>query len=178
MSDAADSDRARGLARVLAALADPPSPEHFGAVLCQLVCRHLAVDAAALFVGDEQPECLGAAGFAIDPPPGVPASLAAADIARLHAWANDAGFRQLDLALLAVDARPAGLLALFSTAPTPRAMPSSSTSSASASPARSSTPAPSVTAPTTSSSAPSACSPSARWRAASPTTSTTRSTPS
>ena len=63
MSDAADSDRARGLARVLAALADPPSPEHFGAAHRQLVCRHLGADAAALFVGDEQPECLGAAGF-------------------------------------------------------------------------------------------------------------------
>jgi signal transduction histidine kinase len=99
----------------LAALIDPPSPEKFGATVCQLACRHLAVGAAALFVGDEHPECFGASGFAVDPPPGVPASLSAADVARLQAWAAEAGFRQLDLALLAIDARPAGLLALFAT---------------------------------------------------------------
>ncbi len=119
MSEPVDSDRARGLARVLAALIDPPSPEKFGATICQLACRHLAVDAAALFVGDDRPECFGASGFAVDPPPGIPASLSAADIGRLQSWAADSGFRRLDLALLAVDARPAGLLALFSTGATP-----------------------------------------------------------
>jgi signal transduction histidine kinase len=115
----ADLDRARGVARLLAALAEPPLPESFGATVCQLACRHLGVEAAALFVGDIQPERFGAAGFALDPPPGVPGSLAAADIARLHDWAITAGYRQLDLAILSHDARPAGLLALFSTAAAP-----------------------------------------------------------
>lgn len=106
-------DRTRGLAHLLAALADPPASEHFGASVCQLACRHLAVDAAALYVGADHPERYGAAGFALEPPPGVPASLSAADIARLHDWAVDGGYRQLDLALLMIDARPAGLVALF-----------------------------------------------------------------
>jgi signal transduction histidine kinase len=114
-----DLDRARGVARLLAALAEPPTPESFGATICQLACRHLAVDAAALFVGDVQPERFGAAGFALEPPPGMPASLAAADIARLQLWAVEAGYRQLDLALLTHDARPAGVLALFSTTGAP-----------------------------------------------------------
>ena len=109
-----DPERARGVARLLAALAEPPSPESFGATVCQLACRHLAIDAAALFVGDAQPEQFGAAGFALGLPPGILASLAAADIARLHAWATEAGYRTLDLAPLSHDARPAGLLALFS----------------------------------------------------------------
>ena len=109
-----DSERARGLARLLAALVDPPSPEHFGGAVCQLACRHLGVDAAALFIGDEQPECFGAVGFAVDPPTGVPASLSPAGIAGLEAWSRDAGYRQLDLALLQLDARPAGLLAMCS----------------------------------------------------------------
>ena len=114
-----DSDRVRGLARLLAALADPPSPENFGAVVCQLACRHLGVDAAALFVGDDPPARFGAAGFAGDPPNGVPASLSPDGIARLQDWAVEAGFRQLDLALLQHDARPAGLLALCSKSGTP-----------------------------------------------------------
>jgi signal transduction histidine kinase len=119
MGAASDPERARGVARLLAALAEPPSPESFGGTVCQLACRHLAVDAAALFVGDVQPERFGAAGFAIEPPPGILASLAAADIARLQAWAAEAGYQRLDLALLSHDARPAGLLALFSTGATP-----------------------------------------------------------
>jgi signal transduction histidine kinase len=114
---ATDGDRARGLARLLASLADPPPPDQLGATVCQLACRHLAVDAAAFFVGDDRPEPLGAAGFAAAAPPaGVPASLSAADVARLENWAVDAGYRQLDLALVTLDARPAGLLALFSVA--------------------------------------------------------------
>ena len=118
-SSSATADRARGLARLLAALADPPSPEHFGAGVCQLACRHLAVDAAALFVGDEQPARLGVAGFTVDPPNGLPASLSAADIARLQAWAAGAGYGRVELALLTQDARPTGLLALFSVAGAP-----------------------------------------------------------
>src|SRR3954447_18796970 len=115
----ADLDRARGVARLLAALAEPPAQESFGATVCQLACRHLAVDAAALFVGEVQPERFGAAGFALEPPPGILASLAAGDVARLHAWAIEAGYRRVDLALLTHDARPAGLLALFSTGAAP-----------------------------------------------------------
>jgi signal transduction histidine kinase len=115
----ASLERARGLARLLATLADPPAPEQFGATVCQLACRQLGVDAAALYVGGERPERLGAAGFAADPPHGVPASLSAADIARLHAWGAEHGYRQLDLALLTLDTRPAGLLALFAAAGAP-----------------------------------------------------------
>jgi len=112
-------DRARGLAHLLAALADPPAAEHFGATVCQLACRHLAVDAAALFVGADQPERFGTAGFAVEPPAGIPASLLPPDIARLQDWANDLGYQQLDLALMTLDARPAGLLALFAKAAPP-----------------------------------------------------------
>lgn len=108
-----DNDRAGGLARFVATLIDPPPPEQFGATLCELACRHLAVDAAALFAGADQPERLGVAGFATEPPRGVPASLAAADMARLQSWAAEAGYRRVDLALLTSDARPAGVLALF-----------------------------------------------------------------
>jgi signal transduction histidine kinase len=106
----------RGLARLLATLADPPAPEHFGAGVCQLACRHLGVDAAALFVGDEQPERLGVAGFSAEPPAGVPTSLSAAAIARLQAWAVEAGYRRVELAPLTLDARPIGLFAMFSVA--------------------------------------------------------------
>src|SRR3954467_5597455 len=90
-------DRIRGLAHLLAALADPPAAEHFGATVCQLACRHLAVDAAALFVGADRPERFGAAGFAAEPPAGIPASLLPPDIARLQDWASESGYRQLDL---------------------------------------------------------------------------------
>jgi signal transduction histidine kinase len=111
---AAALDRARGMARLLAMLADPPPPERFGETACQLACRHLGVDAAALFVGDDPPARAGDSGFATArPPDGVPASLASADVARLHAWAAEAGYCQVDLAVLTADARPAGLLALF-----------------------------------------------------------------
>ncbi|HEX9101569.1 MAG TPA: HAMP domain-containing sensor histidine kinase, partial [Polyangia bacterium] len=115
-----DSDRARGLARLLATLVDPPAPELFGATVCQHVCRHLGVAAAALFVGADRPERLGMAGFgAAELPRGLPASLAAADIARLRAWAAEAGYGQVDLALLTSEARPDGVLALFATAGAP-----------------------------------------------------------
>src|SRR3954467_1438506 len=98
-------ERARGLARLLAMLADPPPPERFGETVCQLARRHLGVDAAALFVGDDRPACLGTAGFgAATPPDGLPASLASADVARLHAWAADAAYCQVDLAVLTTDA--------------------------------------------------------------------------
>ncbi len=105
--------RARGLARLLATLADPPPPEQFGATVCRLACRHLDADGAALFAGDERPERLRAHGGGPAPPAGVPASLASADVARLRDWAASAGYRRVDLALLTLDGRPAGLLALF-----------------------------------------------------------------
>ena len=111
--------RARGLARLLAIVADPPAPEDFGSGVCQLACRHLEVDAAALFLGGERPERLGVAGLVADLPDGLPASLSAAEIARLQAWAAAAGYRRVELALLTLDARPTGLLALFSVAGTP-----------------------------------------------------------
>jgi signal transduction histidine kinase len=109
----ADSDRARGLARLVAALIDPPPPEHFGATVCQLACRHLGVAAAALFDGGDTPERIGAAGFATEPPRDLLRSLGAPDVARLQAWAADAGYRRLELALLGAEAQPPGLLALF-----------------------------------------------------------------
>src|SRR5262249_55052100 len=46
-------------------------------------------------------------------------SLAAADIEPLRAWAAGAGYERLELALLTRQARPAGLLALFSSAGAP-----------------------------------------------------------
>ena len=151
-----DRDSSRSLARFFATLADSPASDRFGDAVCQLARRHLAVDAAAFFVGDDRPERLGSAGFVVEPagfavepagfavepaglavepaglavepaglaaepPPGVPASLAAADLARLQAWAIEAGYRQLDLALLTLDTRPRGLLALFSRAGAPLA---------------------------------------------------------
>ncbi|MGZ3428062.1 MAG: hybrid sensor histidine kinase/response regulator [Polyangia bacterium] len=109
----------RDLARLLAMLADPPSPEHFGPDVCQLVCRHLHVDAAALFIGADPPERIGSAGFNVEPPDGVPASLSAADIARLYDWAATAGYHRVELAPLTQDARPIGLAALFSISGTP-----------------------------------------------------------
>jgi signal transduction histidine kinase len=118
-SQARPIERVRSLARLLATLADPPSPEHFGTGVCQLVCRHLGVDAVALFAGDDPPARLGVAGFAVDPPANVPASLSASEIARLKDWAAGAGYRRIELAPLTLDARPTGLVALFSAAGTP-----------------------------------------------------------
>ena len=106
--------RARGLARLLATLADPPAPEQLGASICQLACQKLAVAAATLFVGADESERLGAAGFRFGPPSGLPASPSAVDLARLQRWAVTGGYGQVDLAPLTLDSRPAGWLALFS----------------------------------------------------------------
>lgn len=114
-----DSDRARGLARLVAMLIDPPPPDQFGAILCQLACRHLGADAAALFVGADRPERLAAAGLTSEPPPGLPGSYGAADLGRLQTWAAEAGYRQTGLAILPFDGRPSGLLALFAVAGPP-----------------------------------------------------------
>jgi signal transduction histidine kinase/CheY-like chemotaxis protein len=120
MSTSPELDRLRGLARVLASLGEPPSVQHLGNRVCQLARRHLEVDAAVLFVDDAANDTLqrvGAAGS--DVPQELMRSLASADIDRLREWASSASFMRVELAPLALDGHPVGLLALFSTAGAP-----------------------------------------------------------
>jgi signal transduction histidine kinase/CheY-like chemotaxis protein len=116
MSTAHDAalERLRGLARLLAALADPPADEQFGPGVCRLACLHLGVDAGALWADGEKPAALGSWGLVGELPSGLPASLSSADIETLRAWGAAAGYGRVELALLTLDGRPDGLVALFS----------------------------------------------------------------
>ncbi len=112
--------RARGVARILGALADATSAEHLAQRACQAARAELEVAAAALFVGrgDDGPdraaaERLAADGLTLDLPDDLPGTLEAAGIDRLHAWANGAGFARVDLAPLDVADPAVGVLALF-----------------------------------------------------------------
>jgi signal transduction histidine kinase len=115
--------RARGVARILSALADATSAEQLAARACQAVRVELGVAAAALFVGrgDDGPdraaaERLAAAGLTPELPDDLPGTLEAAGVDRLHAWAHGAGYARLDLAPLDAADPAVGLLALFTAA--------------------------------------------------------------
>jgi signal transduction histidine kinase/CheY-like chemotaxis protein len=116
---ASELERIRGVARLGSALGEPANVAQLGARVCQLARRYLMADCTAVWIGADPPQLTAASGLD-DLPSSILPSLATGDLQRLVVWAADhRPATRVELAPLALDAQPAGLLALLA----PRAAP-------------------------------------------------------